>query len=58
MPSILVNGGGDGENSRIWEFRTFVSLEELQKYMRWVQDPSEPNLTTNVFLSTNFVNST
>lgn len=57
MPSILVNGGGDGEN-RILELRTFVSFEGPQRYMRWVHDPFELNLTTNVVLSANFVNST
>lgn len=57
MPSILVNGGGDGEN-RILELRTFVSFEGPQRYMRWVRDPFELNLITNVVLSANFVNST
>lgn len=40
------------------ELRTFVSLEGPQGFMRWVHDLFELNLTTNVFLSANFVNST
>lgn len=38
------------------ELRTFEgSLEGPQRFMRWVHDPFELNLTTNVFLSANFV---